>query len=160
DWRRIRHRPNPAQRDILLRAVRWRRDRRRNPGRHRWRVAGPIPSSPLGQTPICGPKRHALASIPHFNSKHTNFPVESGRKAALDLLQAKRGSGREGIEPGPENGHQRGPDPMAIAPSVQELTAGSDKTAGAQSGQPWPSERSGFFALFAIIFATFITFLD
>jgi len=49
---------------------------------------------------------------------------------------------------------------MAIAPSVQELTAGSDKAAAAPSGQPWPSERSGFFALFAIIFATFITFLD
>lgn len=47
---------------------------------------------------------------------------------------------------------------MAIAPNAQELT-GSSK-AGAASTQPWPSERAGFFALFAIIFATFITFFD
>ncbi len=47
---------------------------------------------------------------------------------------------------------------MAIAPNAQELTGSSN--AGAASTQPWPSERAGFFALFAIIFATFITFFD
>ncbi len=47
---------------------------------------------------------------------------------------------------------------MAIAPTAQELTSESDK--GLQGGQPWPSERAGFFGLFAIVFATFITFLD
>ncbi|WP_336982044.1 MFS transporter [Altererythrobacter fulvus] len=47
---------------------------------------------------------------------------------------------------------------MAIAPNAQDLTAGSSDSAG--STQPWPSERAGFFALFAIIFATFITFFD
>jgi MFS family permease len=33
-------------------------------------------------------------------------------------------------------------------------------SAGGTSTQPWPSERWGWFALAAIIFATFITFLD
>ncbi|HTN13613.1 MAG TPA: MFS transporter [Sphingomonadaceae bacterium] len=47
---------------------------------------------------------------------------------------------------------------MAIAPNAQDLTGSSDS--GAASSQPWPSERAGFFALFAIIFATFITFFD
>jgi MFS family permease len=48
---------------------------------------------------------------------------------------------------------------MAIAPTGAEaaMTASSDPGGGTQ---PWPSERAGFFALFAVIFATFITFLD
>ncbi|HWK41282.1 MAG TPA: MFS transporter [Croceibacterium sp.] len=48
---------------------------------------------------------------------------------------------------------------MAIAPT------GADQAAQAQdaaipSTQPWPSEKAGFFALFAVVFATFVTFLD
>ena len=46
---------------------------------------------------------------------------------------------------------------MAIAP-----TAGPAPVAGesAASTQPWPNEGRGWFALAAVIFATFITFLD
>lgn len=47
---------------------------------------------------------------------------------------------------------------MAIAPNAQELTA--EAQAGSTSSQPWPSEKAGYFALFAIIFTTFVTFLD
>lgn len=48
---------------------------------------------------------------------------------------------------------------MAIAPSAQELSSQSDQ-AGAATALPWPSERAGFYALFCIIFATFLTFFD
>ena len=49
---------------------------------------------------------------------------------------------------------------MAIAPTA---APGAAAAASAQTGgkdQPWPSERWGFYALFAVVFATFITFLD
>jgi MFS family permease len=52
---------------------------------------------------------------------------------------------------------------MAIAPTGPEMVAEAEnarKTAGGAPTQPWPSERAGSFALFAVIFATFITFLD
>lgn len=48
---------------------------------------------------------------------------------------------------------------MAIAPTGAEAAAAA-RAAGGNGAQPWPSERAGFFALFAVIFATFITFLD
>lgn len=47
---------------------------------------------------------------------------------------------------------------MAIAPNASELQSASASADG--SGQPWPSQKAGFYALFAVIFATFITFLD
>lgn len=47
---------------------------------------------------------------------------------------------------------------MAIAPSGPDIAAeAGNAPAGAT---PWPSERAGFYALFAVVFATFITFLD
>lgn len=47
---------------------------------------------------------------------------------------------------------------MAIAPSSQGM---SQATAGAVGAdQPWPSERAGYYALFVIIFATFLSFFD
>lgn len=50
---------------------------------------------------------------------------------------------------------------MAIAPTAAELAVHGQGTAGGgASGHPWPSERAGFFALFAVVFATFVTFLD
>lgn len=47
---------------------------------------------------------------------------------------------------------------MAIAPTGPSDSSPVDGNEAA--GQPWPSERSGFFALFCIIFATFLTFFD
>jgi MFS family permease len=47
---------------------------------------------------------------------------------------------------------------MAIAPIPGEMVAEAPDAGG--STQPWPPERWGWFALAAIIFATFITFLD
>ncbi|HEX9806586.1 MAG TPA: MFS transporter [Alteraurantiacibacter sp.] len=47
---------------------------------------------------------------------------------------------------------------MAIAPTGPSQSPASGHEDA--SGQPWPSERSGFFALFCIIFATFLTFFD
>ena len=47
---------------------------------------------------------------------------------------------------------------MAIAPTGAEAAAQPDQEP--PSAQPWPSERAGFFALFAIVFATFLTFFD
>lgn len=47
---------------------------------------------------------------------------------------------------------------MAIAPSVG-ATAGAMPPPGGKD-QPWPSERAGFYALFCIVFATFLTFFD
>jgi MFS family permease len=48
---------------------------------------------------------------------------------------------------------------MAIAPNAGDLQAGVDKAAYAKD-MPWPSPAAGAWALFAVIFATFITFLD
>ncbi len=47
---------------------------------------------------------------------------------------------------------------MAIAPTGPD-TGTTDENAGA-TAQPWPSERAGAYALFAVVFATFVTFLD
>lgn len=50
---------------------------------------------------------------------------------------------------------------MAIAPSGPDIAAeAGDAPADAGKGMPWPSEKAGFYALFAVVFATFITFLD
>ncbi len=49
---------------------------------------------------------------------------------------------------------------MAIAPSAQELVSESEKAADSAGSMPWPSERAGFYALFVIIFATFLSFFD
>jgi MFS family permease len=49
---------------------------------------------------------------------------------------------------------------MAIAPTATEMVAEAENARAGSTGQPWPSETAGFFALFAIVFATFITFLD
>ena len=49
---------------------------------------------------------------------------------------------------------------MAIAPNAQELTAEARTASGHGTDMPWPSEKAGFFALFAIVFATFVTFMD
>ncbi len=46
---------------------------------------------------------------------------------------------------------------MAIAPTTQGPAA---RDGGDHSTLPWPRESAGSFALFAIIFATFITFFD
>jgi len=43
---------------------------------------------------------------------------------------------------------------MAIAPTAPE------RAPPGASSQPWPSEKAGFWALFAVVFATFVTFLD
>ena len=48
---------------------------------------------------------------------------------------------------------------MAIAPIGGGSVAGSGE-ASTGKDMPWPSERAGFYALFAVVFATFITFLD
>lgn len=47
---------------------------------------------------------------------------------------------------------------MAIAPTSQELQSASEGSSG--KDMPWPSEKAGFYALFVIIFATFISFFD
>jgi MFS family permease len=47
---------------------------------------------------------------------------------------------------------------MAIAPTGPD-TAGAEQSPAA-AAQPWPSEKAGFYALFAVVFATFVTFLD
>jgi MFS family permease len=49
---------------------------------------------------------------------------------------------------------------MAIAPNAGDLQAGAENTAGYGKDMPWPSERAGYFTLFAVVFATFVTFLD
>jgi len=48
---------------------------------------------------------------------------------------------------------------MAIAPSAAEVANVGRETAG-NSDQPWPAEGRGWFALFAVVFATFVTFFD
>lgn len=49
---------------------------------------------------------------------------------------------------------------MAIAPTGGELAAEAGKATERATTQPWPSEKAGFWALSAVVFATFITFLD
>jgi len=49
---------------------------------------------------------------------------------------------------------------MAIAPTSFELTAEAENQPEAASTLPWPSEKAGFYALFCIIFATFLSFFD
>jgi MFS family permease len=49
---------------------------------------------------------------------------------------------------------------MAIAPTGGEQAALAGRVAEGAAPQPWPSERAGFWALFAVVFATFVTFLD
>jgi MFS family permease len=49
---------------------------------------------------------------------------------------------------------------MAIAPTGGDLAAEAGGAAPGASTQPWPSQRAGAWALFAVVFATFITFLD
>ena len=46
---------------------------------------------------------------------------------------------------------------MAIAPTGPDAASAAQAGAGTQT---WPSERAGFYALFAIIFATFVTVFD
>src|SRR5690606_38301535 len=58
------------------------------------------------------------------------------------------------------NGAMRESIRMAIAPTSQEMAAESDKAAEAGKSMPWPSEKAGFWTLFAVVFATFVTFLD
>jgi MFS family permease len=48
---------------------------------------------------------------------------------------------------------------MAIAPTGPESLA-PRADAPERPTQPWPSEKAGFFALFCIVFSTFITFFD
>jgi len=48
---------------------------------------------------------------------------------------------------------------MAIAPTDTGAAAAAAASA-VNKDQPWPSERWGFYALFCVIFATFITFFD
>src|SRR6478736_9875913 len=49
---------------------------------------------------------------------------------------------------------------MAIAPTAQDLSTASEGAQSTQSSLPWPSEKAGFYALFCIIFATFLNFFD
>jgi len=52
---------------------------------------------------------------------------------------------------------------MAIAPTATEMVAdaeNAERRVGEAGSQPWPSEGAGWFALFAIVFATFVTFFD
>jgi len=47
---------------------------------------------------------------------------------------------------------------MAIAPNSQELRNAAE--AEAEGAMPWPSEKAGYYALFVIILATFLSFFD
>lgn len=49
---------------------------------------------------------------------------------------------------------------MAIAPTAAGMVAEPDDAPPAASAQPWPAEGAGWFALAAIIFATFTMFFD
>lgn len=50
---------------------------------------------------------------------------------------------------------------MAIAPTGPRIVAEAENAAAqGASAQPWPAERYGWFALFVVIFATFVTFFD
>ncbi|HEY6816951.1 MAG TPA: MFS transporter [Croceibacterium sp.] len=48
---------------------------------------------------------------------------------------------------------------MAIAPTGGAPVADSGEASGARD-MPWPGEKAGFYALFCIIFATFLNFFD
>ena len=49
---------------------------------------------------------------------------------------------------------------MAIAPTAAGMAAEAESARAGASAQPWPSEAAGWFALAAIIFATFTMFFD
>ena len=49
---------------------------------------------------------------------------------------------------------------MAIAPSGPVPASEAPDAAPAGRAMPWPSEKAGFFALFCIVFSTFLTFFD
>jgi MFS family permease len=49
---------------------------------------------------------------------------------------------------------------MAIAPTAPEMVAEARNAPPGSSAQPWPPEGAGWFALAAIVFATFVTFFD
>ena len=49
---------------------------------------------------------------------------------------------------------------MAIAPTPAEMVAEAQNAETGSNAQPWPPEGAGWFALAAIIFATFVTFFD
>jgi MFS family permease len=49
---------------------------------------------------------------------------------------------------------------MAIAPTAAEMVADAQNARPNASTQPWPPESRGWFALFVVIFATFVTFFD
>ncbi|RKF22706.1 MFS transporter [Altericroceibacterium spongiae] len=49
---------------------------------------------------------------------------------------------------------------MAIAPSTPQVSSETEEKQGAKDAMPWPSEKAGFFALFVIVFATFLSFFD
>ena len=49
---------------------------------------------------------------------------------------------------------------MAIVPTAAGRVAEAENARPGASTQPWPSEAAGFYALFCIIFATFLTFFD
>jgi MFS family permease len=49
---------------------------------------------------------------------------------------------------------------MAIAPTAPDVAPSADAGRDGASAQPWPSERAGYYALFAVVLATFVTFLD
>lgn len=49
---------------------------------------------------------------------------------------------------------------MAIAPTSPQAAAAAEPPPRTSTDMPWPSERAGFYALFVIIFATFISFFD
>ncbi|BBC71847.1 MFS transporter [Altererythrobacter sp. B11] len=49
---------------------------------------------------------------------------------------------------------------MAIAPSAQPIVAEQEEPAAGAASPPWPSEKAGFYALFVIIFSTFLNFFD
>ena len=49
---------------------------------------------------------------------------------------------------------------MAIAPTGPEMVVEGDNQPSGRADMPWPSEKAGFYALFVIIFATFLSFFD
>lgn len=49
---------------------------------------------------------------------------------------------------------------MAIAPPSPQPVAGTGADPSTGGAMPWPSEKPGFYALFCIIFATFLNFFD
>ena len=49
---------------------------------------------------------------------------------------------------------------MAIAPTGPDIAVDTPAGEGVASTQSWPSERAGIYALFCVIFATFLTFFD